>query len=200
MSANSPVIGITGGVATGKSTVVKYLKKHFKYCGGADEIARKLVEKGKPAYKKIIRAFGKDILAGDGSLDRKKLASRIFGNKKDRKRLEKITHPAIISTIRKTAAKYKKQGKPVIFEAPLLFEAKMEKTADVIVVVASSKKKQVARFVKKGHTKKDALLRINAQLPMEKKIKKADIVLYNNGSLSELEKNVRSLAMILKEL
>lgn len=200
MSASKPVIGITGGVATGKSTVVALLRKYFKYFTGADEIAHRIVEKGKPAYKKIVRAFGKDILAKDGSLDRKKLAARVFGNKKDRKRLERLTHPAIISTIKKTVAQYKKQGKTVIFEAPLLFEAKMEKEADIIVVVAATKKKQVERFVKKGYSKKDALLRIASQLHLEQKIKKADMVIYNNGTLAELKKNVRSLAMILREL
>ncbi len=200
MSANRPVIGITGGVATGKSAVAAMLKKYFKYVIDADEVARRIVEKGKPAYKKIIKAFGPSLLAKDGSLDRKKLAGSVFKNKKKKKLLEKITHPLIISIMKNTIAGLKRKNKIIIFEAPLLFEAKMEKMADIILVVASSQKKQIERFTEKGYSKKDALLRIKAQLPLEQKIKKADIVIYNNGSLQELKKNVKNLVALLREL
>ena len=200
MSANRPVIGITGGVATGKSTVAAMLKKYFQYVIDADEVSRRIVEKGKPAYKKIIKAFGPSLLAKDGSLDRKKLAGSVFKNKKKKKLLEKITHPLIISIMKNTIAGLKRKNKIIIFEAPLLFEAKMEKMADIILVVASSQKKQIERFAGKGYSKKDALLRIKAQLPLEQKIKKADIVIYNNGSLQELKKNVKNLVTLLKEL
>jgi len=200
LSANRPVIGITGGVATGKSAVAAMLKKYFKYVIDADEVARRIVEKGKPAYKKIIKAFGPSLLAKDGSLDRKKLAGSVFKNKKKKKLLEKITHPLIISIMKNTIAGLKRKNKIIIFEAPLLFEAKMEKMADIILVVASSQKKQIERFTEKGYSKKDALLRIKAQLPLEQKIKKADIVIYNNGSLQELKKNVKNLVALLREL
>jgi len=187
-------------VATGKSAVAAMLKKYFKYVIDADEVARRIVEKGKPAYKKIIKAFGPSLLAKDGSLDRKKLAGSVFKNKKKKKLLEKITHPLIISIMKNTIAGLKRKNKIIIFEAPLLFEAKMEKMADIILVVASSQKKQIERFTEKGYSKKDALLRIKAQLPLEQKIKKADIVIYNNGSLQELKKNVKNLVALLREL
>ena len=200
MNANKPVIGITGGLATGKSTVAEILKKEFKYYISADEVAGNIVKKGKPALKKLVKVFGRTVLAKGGSLDRKQLAGIIFNNYKKRKLLEKILHPLVIAEIKRYITQFKIKNRIIIFEAPLLFEARMEKMADIIVVVASSKKKQVQRFIKTGHSRKDSLLRIKAQLPLKEKIKKADIVLYNNGSLKELKKNVKSLAKIIKEL
>jgi len=201
VSANKNiVIGITGGVATGKSTVVKLLKKYFKYFTGADEAARLIVRKGKPAYKKIVRAFGRQILAKDGTLNRKKLASLVFCNPSKRKQLERLTHPGIITAMKKDIAAFKKRSKIVFFEAPLLFEAGLQNMADVVLVVASSKKAQIKRFTKKGYTKTETLKRINSQLPMKDKIKKADIVIYNNGSLKELKKAVKNVAAVIKRL
>ncbi|MCX5777095.1 MAG: dephospho-CoA kinase [Candidatus Firestonebacteria bacterium] len=201
MSANKNiVIGVTGGVATGKSTVVQLLRKDFKYLTSADEKAHQIVKPGKPAYKKIVKAFGREILAKDGTLDRKLLAKCIFASPAKRKRLQNITHPEIISEMKRDIARFKKRSTIVLFEAPLLFEAKMEKLADIIIVVASSVKNQLKRFAKKGHTKADTLRRIKSQIPLKTKIKKADMVIYNDGSLKELKNSVKNLAVILKEL
>ena len=194
------VIGITGGVATGKSTVVSLLKKDFKYFTSADEIAHRIVKPGMPAYKKIVSTFGKGILAEDGTLDRKLLASLIFNAPAKRKQLEGITHPLIISTMKKDIAAFKKKARVVLFEAPLLFEARMQKMADIIVVVASSQKNQIKRFVKKGYSKSETLRRIKAQIPLKTKIKNADIVIYNDGSVKDLKKSVKELTVIIKKM
>jgi dephospho-CoA kinase len=201
VSANKNiVIGITGGVATGKSTVAQLLKKDFKYFTSADEKAHRIVRPGKPAYNKIVKAFGLGVLAEDKTLDRKLLAKCIFAFPAKRELLQNITHPMIILEIKRDIAAFKKKSKIVLFEAPLLFEAKMEKMADIIIVVASSVKNQVKRFKKKGHTKVDTLRRIKSQIPLKTKIKKADIVIYNDGSLKELRNSIKNLAIILKEL
>ncbi|MFH1074522.1 MAG: dephospho-CoA kinase [Candidatus Firestonebacteria bacterium] len=193
------VIGITGGVATGKSTVAALLRKDFKYFTSADEIARRIVRPGTPAYKKIVKAFGKHILTKDGSINRKILAALIFNNSAKRRLLQNITHPEIILTLKKEIKAFKKKSKTVFFEAPLLFEAGMQKMADIIVVTASSKKNQIKRFIKKGHTGADALRRIKNQLSLKEKIKKADIVIYNNGSLKELKKSVKNFSTLIKK-
>ena len=199
MNANKNVIiGITGGVATGKSTVVSLLKKDFKYFTSADEIAHRIVKPGKPAYKKIVKTFGKSLLAEDGTLDRKLLAALIFNAPAKRKQLEAITHPEIISTMKKDITAFKRKSCIVLFEAPLLFEAGMEQMADVIVVVAASKKNQIKRFVKKGYTGAEAQRRIRAQLPLKNKIKKADIIIYNDGSMKDLKKSVKELIEVIK--
>jgi len=194
------VIGITGGVATGKSTVVSLLRKDFKYFTSADEIARRIVKPGMPAYKNIIKKFGNRILSKNGTIDRKILAAIIFNNPLRRKQLQNITHPEIISAMKKNVETFKKKSRIVLFEAPLLFEAGMQKMADVIVAVVSSKKNQIKRFVNSGHTRADTLRRIKSQLPLKTKIKKADIVIYNDGSLKELKKSVKELAAVIKEL
>lgn len=194
------VIGITGGVATGKSTVVALLKKYFKYFTSADEIAHRIVKPGMPAYKRIIKAFGRDILAKDGKIDRKLLAKVIFNTPAKRKQLQDITHPDIILTMKKDINGFKKKSKIVLFEAPLLFEAGMEKMADIIAVVASSKKNQIKRFTKKGHTKTDTLRRIKAQIPLKEKIKKADVVIYNDSSLTDLKKSVKEMVEVIREI
>ncbi|OGF48692.1 MAG: dephospho-CoA kinase, partial [Candidatus Firestonebacteria bacterium GWA2_43_8] len=111
-----------------------------------------------------------------------------------------ITHPLIISTMKKDIAAFKKKARVVLFEAPLLFEARMQKMADIIVVVASSQKSQIKRFVKKGYSKSETLRRIKAQIPLKTKIKNADIVIYNDGSVKDLKKSVKELTVIIKKM
>jgi len=199
-SKKTIVIGITGGVATGKSTVANLLRKKFKYFTSADEIAHRIVEKGKPAYKKLVRAFGKGILAKNGSINRKALAGVVFGDTKKRKLLQKITHPKIISTMKKDISAFSKRSRIVLFEAPLLFEASLEGIADIIIVVVSKKTNQLKRFMKKGYSKAETERRIKAQLPLTVKIQRADIVIYNNKNLIVLKKEVKKLGKFLKTL
>ncbi|MFH1823730.1 MAG: dephospho-CoA kinase [Candidatus Firestonebacteria bacterium] len=175
------VLGITGGVATGKSTVSKILKRYGGCLISADEIAHKIILPGNIAYKKIIKQFGKEVLSKHLTIDRKKLGERIFKNRKLRKILERITHPEIIARIKKEIKRTKnsKKYKFIILEAPLLFEAKISNLVDLIIVVVCSQKTQINRLMKKGLSRKLAKNMISAQIPLSKKIKKADIVIIN---------------------
>jgi len=189
------VLGITGGIATGKTTVSKILKRYDGYLISADDIAHRIILPKKKAYKKIVKQFGKEILNKNLTINRKKLADIIFKKKKLRKILENITHPEIIKTIKKEIKKAKKgkKYKFIILEAPLLFEAKISNLADLIIVVACSKKTQIKRLIKKGFSKQSAENRISSQIPLSKKIKQADIVIYNEKNLKLLRKNVKKI-------
>lgn len=185
------VIGITGGIACGKSVVSNYLKnKKFKVID-ADKIAREVVKKGNVGYEKIIDFFGKKILKKDKSLDRKKLRKIVFNNEKKLDKLEKITHPLIIDEIFKKIKKYQKKENIVFLDCPLLFEMNLEYLVDEIWVVSTSKKNQIDRLVKRDNTSKEEGLKIiNSQMELKLKEKKADVVLTNNDSINDLKKKV----------
>jgi len=191
------VLGITGGVATGKSTVTAMFVKLGGLGVSADEAAHSIILKGKPAYKKLLLAFGRGILDGKGGIDRRKLGRLAFAGEKPRKLLEKITHPSIIKELRKGIREGIKRNKFVCLEAPLLYEAHIEGLADKVITVFASEKSQVERLKEKGYSKKEALQRIKAQLPMAVKVKRADYVIMNEGRKQDTGRQVKVLAKLL---
>jgi len=190
------LVGLTGGVATGKSTVAKM----FKQCGAAvinaDLLARQVVEPGKPAWRAIVKLFGRTVLNQDRSLDRQTLGSIVFHNPKKRRQLERIIHPRVAREQQRLVHRIAKR-KPhavVIYEVPLLFEAGVDKRVDKIIVVTVDRNTQIARLSKRnGLSRAEALRRIRSQMPLAKKIQQADHVL--NGTLSRpsLRKQVGQL-------
>jgi dephospho-CoA kinase len=190
------LVGLTGGVATGKSTVAKM----FKQCGAAvinaDLLARQVVEPGKPAWRAIVKLFGRTVLNQDRSLDRQALGSIVFHNPKRRRQLERIIHPRVAREQQRLVHRIAKR-KPhavVIYEVPLLFEAGVDKRVDKIIVVTVDRNTQIARLSKRnGLSRAEALRRIRSQMPLAKKIQQADHVL--NGTLSRpsLRKQVGQL-------
>lgn len=198
------LVGLTGGVATGKSTVAKM----FKRCGAilidADKLAREVVEPGKPAWRAIVKQFGKTVLNQNRSLDRQALGSIVFHNPKKRRQLERIIHPRVAREQQRLVRRIAK-GKlraVVIYEVPLLFEAGVDKRVDKIIVVTVDRNTQIARLKKRnGLSRTEALRRIRSQMPLAKKIQQADHVL--NGTLprpslrkqvGQLFRNLRLLA------
>ena len=178
------LVGLTGGVATGKSTVAKM----FKQCGAAvinaDLLARQVVEPGKPAWRAIVKLFGKTVLNQDRSLDRQALGSIIFHNPKKRRQLERIIHPRVArEQARLTKAITRKDPNAVvIYEVPLLFEAGVDKRVDKIIVVTADRKTQIVRLKKRNDlTRAEAIRRIRSQMPLAKKTQQADHLL--NGTL-----------------
>jgi len=178
------LVGLTGGVATGKSTVAKM----FKQCGAAvinaDLLARQVVEPGKPAWRAIVKLFGKTVLNQDRSLDRQALGSIIFHNPKKRRQLERIIHPRVArEQARLTKAITRKDPNAVvIYEVPLLFEAGVDKRVDKIIVVTADRNIQIARLNKRdGLSRAEAIRRIRSQMPLAKKTQQADHLL--NGTL-----------------
>ena len=179
-SAAMMLVGLTGGVATGKSTVARM----FRQCGAiiidADELARAVVQPGKPAWRAIVREFGHDILNADRSINRQAIGAIVFRNKAKRRKLEQIIHPRVArEQMRRTRAAAKKDPHAVvIYDVPLLFEAGIDKRVDKIVVVTADRETQIIRLKKRnGFTRVEALRRINSQMPLAKKVAQADYVL-----------------------
>ncbi len=189
------VIGLTGGIASGKSCALKEFKRLGANVIDADKISREVVKPGSKALKKIIKIFGKAFLKNK-KLYRKKLAQLIFSDKKARKILEEITHPAIIAEIKKQIRVFSKtrNSLPIILDAPLLYEAGLKKLVNKTIVVWCSGKAQAARLLKRDKLKiREIRKRISAQLSLDKKKKLADFVLDNSSSVVALAARVRNL-------
>jgi dephospho-CoA kinase len=197
------VVGLTGGVATGKSTVAKM----FKQCGAvvidADQLARDVVKPGMAAWRVIVTLFGTTVLNQDRSLDRQALGSIVFHNPKKRRQLERIIHPRVAREQQRLVRRIAK-GKPravVIYEVPLLFEAGVDKRVDKIIVVTADRETQIARMKKRNHlSRTEAIRRIRSQMPLAKKIQQADHVLNGTLPLPSLRKQVGQLLMSLSLL
>lgn len=185
------LIGITGGFLTGKSTVAEFFKAKRISILSADKIYHRLLLENKVLQKKIIRAFGTQILI-KGKISRRRLKQRVV-KKCSFTKLNKITHPFIIEKIRKKINEYNTKKNVLIIETPLLYEAKLEKLFDIIIVVSASLAVQIRRAKKAGLARKDALTLIRSQLPLVKKERMADFVIRNNGTLKELKAEVEKI-------
>jgi dephospho-CoA kinase len=181
------LVGLTGGVATGKSTVAKI----FKRCGAvvidADELARRVVEPGKPAWRDIVKLFGKTVFNPDLSLDRQALGRIVFRNRAKLRQLEHIIHPRVAREQQRLVRRIAKHNPRavVIYEVPLLFEAGVDKRVDQTIVVTADRETQISRLKKRnGLSRTEALRRISNQMPLAKKIQRADHVL--NGTFPRL--------------
>ena len=197
------LVGLTGGVATGKSTVAKMFKQYGAVVIDADQLARDVVKPGKPAWRAIVTLFGKTVLNQDRSLNRQALGSIVFRNRTKRRQLECIIHPRVAREQQRLVRRIAK-GKPravVIYEVPLLFEAGVDRRVDTIVVVTADRETQIVRLTKRSSlSRAEALRRIRSQMPLAKKIEQADHVL--NGTLPRpsLRKQVGQLFKSLRLL
>lgn len=191
-------IGLTGSIASGKSTVSNMFRKLNIPVIDADEIARDVVEPGNTAYNDIVDLFGKDILLNDGMIDRKKLGSIIFADKEKRIQLNEIVHPAVRKRMLKEKDMYQKEGeKCIVLDIPLLFESKLTHMVEKIIVVYVDEKVQIHRLMKRNKMNvKTANERINAQISLKEKAKLADEVIDNNNSIEETN---RQLHVYLKK-
>jgi dephospho-CoA kinase len=188
--ANKPTIGLTGGIASGKSAVARVLERQGVRVVDADQIAREVVAIGSDGLREVVATFGPEVLAPNGALDREKLAARVFGDEAARIQLQAITHPRIgrlsaerIAALRASAAPY------VVYDAPLLVEVGAHKGLDALIVVATEEANQIARaLLRGGMAEAETRRRIAAQFPQARKIEAADFVIYNDGSLADLER------------
>jgi dephospho-CoA kinase len=188
-----PVIGLTGGIATGKSAVARLLRERGAEVLSADEAARDVVRPGSPVLARIVEAFGPGVLLPDGSLDRAALGRVVFADEDARLRLEAITHPAILALLRQRidAIMAERPEAWVVVETPLLYEAGMEDWFDRVVVVTAPEHLQVARLRERdGYSEEEARRRIAAQMPLAEKAARADVVLSNDRDLAWLEQQV----------
>lgn len=188
----SYIVGLTGGIASGKSTVTKQLKKLNIPVVDADVIAREVVQPKSKGLNALVKTFGQDILTAKGELDRKALGEIVFNDEAKRNRLNSILHPLIRERILEVKAEYEAEGHPVIvLDIPLLFETDYEKHCDEIMVVSVPREIQIDRLMKRDQSsKEEALSRINAQMPLAEKVAKADTVIDNSGTLEETNQQV----------
>ncbi|MDX8290089.1 dephospho-CoA kinase [Metabacillus indicus] len=188
-------IGLTGGIASGKSTVSNMFKETNIPVIDADIIARQVVEQGAPAYRLIAEAFGSGILQEDGSIDREKLGSIIFQNANEREKLNSIVHPAVRKEMLRQKEEAEASGEAaVVLDIPLLFESKLTHLADVTLVVYVNPDVQLSRLMKRnGLSEEDAKWRIASQLPLNEKKDQADEVIDNNGTIEETKKQFHTL-------
>jgi dephospho-CoA kinase len=184
------LVGLTGGIAAGKSTVSAMLAERGAEIIDADHIARRVVMPGAPAWCKIREHFGPDVLFADGTIDRQALADIVFADKSKLALLNEITHPEIFKQIAERLEDASGRDVVVILDAALLIETGLSDNVDVLVVVHSPREAQLARLAGKGLEAREASARMDAQLPPEQRLARADMVLENSGSVEELGKRV----------
>jgi dephospho-CoA kinase len=197
------IVGLTGGVASGKTAVSQILKEEGAYIIDADQIARELVQPHKPAWKELIRAFGQEILQKDGAIHRKKLAAKVFADPEQRKLLNQILHPRIRKEMSRRAKEIGQQDCEaiVVIDGPLLVELGDHRKMDKLIVVTSTRSQQLERLKDRdGADPEEALRMVSAQMPLEEKLKFADIVIRNEGSLEETKKRAREVFKVLKKI
>ncbi|OLN22660.1 dephospho-CoA kinase [Domibacillus antri] len=186
------IIGLTGGIASGKSTVSNMLKEKGYTIIDADIAARVVVEPGQPALQKIMNVFGPDILTAEGTLDRAKLGAIVFHDEEKRKQLNEIVHPAV----RKWMMDQKEEAiaagkKTILFDSPLLFESNLTWMVDKTLLIYVDPKTQLHRLMaRNGFTEQEAKARIQSQWPIDEKKELADDVIDNSSTLAETERQV----------
>jgi dephospho-CoA kinase len=188
-------IGLTGGIASGKSTVGRSFRALGATVVDADEVAREVVARGSDGLAEIVDAFGAGVLAADGALDRKALAAIVFEDEGARRRLERITHPRIFARSMQLMAEAAGRGDALaIYEAALLVENGSYKMMQALVVVAAQEATQIARVcARDGVDEAAARARLAAQLPLDQKVAVADYVIWNDGDRDALEARTREV-------
>lgn len=189
------LVGLTGGIASGKSTVAAILRRLGAAIINADELSREVVQPEQGAWEEIIKTFGPDILQEDKTLDRRKLRKIVFDNPEARKKLEAIIHPRVRALAERRISELATAGSSVIvYEVPLLFEAQIHLWLRPVILVACDLETQKKRLLERDHlTELEAQQHLDAQMSLEEKRKLADYVIENDGTPEELEQDVRAV-------
>lgn len=196
------IIGLTGGIATGKSTVSAMLKKAGAVIIDADHIARALVKINLPAYQEIVDYFGTEILLSDGEIDRNALGDIIFNDPAKKQRLNSIVHPRVQKEVNRQLKQIERTQPTsvVILDIPLLIEAGMHDDINDVIVVYAPEHIQIKRLVQRDQiSEADALARVRSQMPIEEKKKRATLVIDNSGSIENTRKQTLDLFERLKD-
>jgi dephospho-CoA kinase len=192
------IIGLTGGIVSGKSTVARMFKDLGAKIVDADKLGHKVILPQGAAWKRIIKIFGKDILQKDQTINREKLGKIVFANQNLLKKLNKITHPEIIKLIKKEISlakdNSKEEKKILIIDAALIYETKIDRLMDKIIVVYLDEEEQLKRLIKRNNlSEKEALQKIKSQIPLKEKIEIADYVIDNSNSLDKTKEQVETI-------
>lgn len=189
------LVGLTGGIASGKTTVAAILKRYGAAIVDADALSREVVEPGRDAWKEIVETFGREVLQADQTLDRQKLRATIFNDPTARKKLEAIIHPRVRALAEERIAQYGAAGYDVVvYEVPLLFEGKLNEWLRPVILVASDVRIQKQRLQQRDHlSPEEAQRHIDAQMSLEEKRRLADYVIENDGDMEDLDRQVRAI-------
>jgi dephospho-CoA kinase len=189
------VVGLTGGIASGKSTVAGMFEERGVPVIDADVIARKIVEPGQPALDEIADAFGEDVIQEDGSLDREALGTIVFGDDEARAQLNAITHPRVAQRMADRARELSEEGyRWIIYDAALIVENGIHEWLDALIVVSVDRRTQIERLIRRDNIdREDAVARIESQLPLQDKVSVADYVIDNAGTLDQTLEQVERI-------
>jgi dephospho-CoA kinase len=190
------IIGITGGIASGKTEVAKIFQKMGALVLSGDEIGKVVVEKNPVLLRKLVNTFGKEILTKEKKLNRQKLGKIAFATSQSTRKLNDLVHPYLLQNLKSKIKNLKRKNykNPVIIDAALIVEWGMQNELDFLIFVDCPRKKRIERLIrKKGYTRKEALDRIKAQLAERYKKREADFVIKNDRGLSELKQKAKSL-------
>lgn len=187
------LVGLTGGIGSGKSTVTRMLEERGAVILDADVFAREAVRGGSEGFRRVVERFGKGVVAPDGELDRPGLASIVFNDRAALGDLEAVIHPEVRRLIADGIQAHLDTADVVVLVNPLLIEMGTHRDCDVVVVVSVSPETQVVRSVGRGMAEDDVRARIAAQLPLEERARQADVIIDNEGTLDDLERQVDRL-------
>jgi dephospho-CoA kinase len=195
------VVGLTGSVGTGKSTVTRFFKELGAYVIDWDEVAREVTHPHSKAWKEIVRYFGNDILNDDLTINRQNVADMVFSDREKMTKLNQIIHPQVFREDERITDEIRNLDRDalIIKDIPLLFEVTQPIFVDRVVVVSASEQTQLRRLEEKGMSRDDAQNRIRSQLPLDEKIKAADFVIDNDGPLEETRKQVKEIHSLLTQ-
>ncbi len=197
------IVGLTGGIASGKSTATDMFRDLGAYVVDADVWARRVVEPGSEALALIVSSFGEDVLQSDGSLNRACLGQIIFHDEAARRQLNEIVHPRVRRGMKDETKEYLKDnpGEPVIWDVPLLFEGETLQLVDRTIVVYVDEATQLHRLMaRNGFGEAEALTRIRAQIPLAEKRKRADYVVDNGGPLNDTREQVKRIWQEIRKM
>lgn len=196
------VVGLTGSVGTGKSTVAGIFRELGAHTVDWDELARKAIRPHSEAWKEIVECFGEEFLNEDLTLNRQKLADTVFADDVMRGKLNRIVHPQVVKEDQRITEEIRRldAGAIIVKDIPLLHEADLPIVVDKTVVVYASEQTQLRRLEERGMKPADARMRIASQLPLDEKIKSADFVIDNDGSLEETRRQVERIYSSLRRL
>lgn len=189
------VIGLTGGIASGKSTASAYLRTLGAQIVDADEISRATTRKGGEGYAAVLARFGEEILRPDGEIDRRRLGAIVFSDEDARRALNALLHPIVIAACEREIEKCRAQGLPVcVLDVPLLFETGMERLCDETWLLYVPRQEQIRRIEERdGLDAQAAAARIDSQMPLEEKMRRADRCIDASGTIEETQGKVRQL-------
>lgn len=188
------LVGVTGGIGSGKSTVARMLAARGAIVFDADDLARLAIAPGTPGHDRVVERFGTEVLTPEGAVDRRALAEIVFADPRARTDLESIVHPEVFRLLAEGLDEYRESDRIVVFDAPLIMETGFDEACDVVVVVSAPAEAQVARMARdRAMPEADTRSRIAAQMPLEAKTRSADVVLDNGGTLQDLEAQIHRL-------